>query len=84
MTYSFEIEVPFPTEREAQIACNSLSVDPEPRRSGCTKVLETEEATLKVRFTASEARIIRVAVSSFLDYLILVINTIKKFGPSKA
>ena len=42
-----EIEVPFPSEQEAVIACNSLRVDAEPRRSGCSKVLRTEGAVLK-------------------------------------
>lgn len=34
-----EISVPFPTESEAQIACNSLSVDHEPKRSRVKKEL---------------------------------------------
>ena len=34
-----EISVPFCTETEAQIACNSLSVDPEPKRGGVKKEL---------------------------------------------
>ena len=31
--------MPFCTETEAQIACNSLSVDPEPKREGVKKEL---------------------------------------------
>ena len=34
-------------------------------------------------FTATEARLLRVAVGSFFDFLILVINTMKEFGPPK-
>ena len=42
-----EISVPFCTETEAQIACNSLSVDPEPKRGGVKKELVVEGSVLK-------------------------------------
>lgn len=42
-----EITVPFCTETEAQIACNSLSVDPEPKRGGFKKELMVEGSVLK-------------------------------------
>ena len=34
--------MPFTTESEAQIACNSLSVDPEPKRGGVKKELSVK------------------------------------------
>ena len=34
-------------------------------------------------FTATEARLLRVAVGSYLDHLILVVDTMKRFGQSK-
>lgn len=77
------IEVPFPTVREAEIAYNTLSVDEEPKRSAVHRELSTSENILKVNFTAQEAKHLRVACNSFLDHLILVMNTIDEFGPAR-
>ena len=43
-----EISVPFTTESEAQIACNSLSVDQEPKRGGAKKTLTVKGNVLHV------------------------------------
>ena len=43
-----EISVPFTTESEAQIARNSLSVDPEPKRGGAKKTLTVKGNVLHV------------------------------------
>ena len=43
-----EISVPYTTESEAQIACNSLSVDPEPKRGGAKKTLTVKGNVLHV------------------------------------
>ncbi|KTF71732.1 hypothetical protein cypCar_00028726 [Cyprinus carpio] len=77
----FFLKVPFPSEREAAIALQSLSPDPEPRKGGITKNLDVTGHTLSVRWTADEARILRVSVSSFLDHLSLVMETLDAFGP---
>ncbi|XP_018933593.1 EKC/KEOPS complex subunit LAGE3 [Cyprinus carpio] len=77
----FFLKVPFPSEREATIALQSLSPDPEPRKGGITKNLDLSGQTLSVRWTADEARILRVSVSSFLDHLSLVMETMDAFGP---
>ncbi|CAN0041721.1 unnamed protein product [Lampetra fluviatilis] len=79
----FELEVPFPSAREARIACAALSVDPEPRGRGVSRVEELRlgGATLGVRWSAAEARILRVSVSSYLDHLGLVLRTMDAFGP---
>ncbi|KAA0704333.1 EKC/KEOPS complex subunit [Triplophysa tibetana] len=76
----FVLKVPFPTEREAGIALQSLSPDPEPRKGGITKNMDVSGQTLSVRWTADEARILRVSVSSFLDHLSLVMETLDAFG----
>ncbi|XP_062339841.1 L antigen family member 3-like [Osmerus eperlanus] len=77
----FALDVPFPSAREASIALQSLSPDREPRKGGISKQLEVSESTLSVRWTADEARILRVSVGSFLDHLSLVIETMDAFGP---
>ena len=40
--------MPFTTESEAKIACNSLSVDPEPKRGGAKKTLTVKGNVLHV------------------------------------
>uniref|UniRef100_A0A1A8GZY6 L antigen family member 3 n=1 Tax=Nothobranchius korthausae TaxID=1143690 RepID=A0A1A8GZY6_9TELE len=78
----FSLDVPFPSSHEALIALRSLSPDQEPRRGGISKQLSVSGSTLSVRWSADEARILRVSVSSFLDHLSLVIETMEMFGPS--
>lgn len=45
---SREMSVPFTMESEAQIACNSLSVDQEPKRGGAKKMLTVKGNVLHV------------------------------------
>ena len=45
---SRELCVPFESGSDAKVAYQSLVVDPEPRRSGVTKVLRVESNTLLV------------------------------------
>ncbi|XP_008301009.1 L antigen family member 3-like [Stegastes partitus] len=77
----FSLDVPFPSAREASIALRSLSPDREPRKGGITKHLTVAGSTLSVRWSADEARILRVSVNSFLDHLKLVLETMEMFGP---
>ncbi|KAH3720525.1 EKC/KEOPS complex subunit Lage3-like [Dreissena polymorpha] len=80
---SLDVQVPFQSQREAEIAFGTLSVDAEPKRGGTRKKMDVEQCTLKVHFEAEEARSLRVAVNSFFDHLTLVIKTIETFGPPK-
>ncbi|KAK5851548.1 hypothetical protein PBY51_023095 [Eleginops maclovinus] len=77
----FSLVVPFPSPREASIALGSLSPDREPRKGGISKELTVTDRTLSVKWSADEARILRVSVNSFLDNLSLVLETMQMFGP---
>ena len=44
------LDVPFESERDAEIAFNSLSVDPEPKRSGLVKEFSLQGNVLHVDF----------------------------------
>ncbi|XP_070781237.1 L antigen family member 3-like [Enoplosus armatus] len=77
----FSLDVPFPSSREAVVALRSLSPDREPRKGGISKQLSVSGSTLSVRWSADEARILRVSVNSFLDHLSLVMETMEMFGP---
>ncbi|XP_071321805.1 L antigen family member 3-like isoform X1 [Trachinotus anak] len=78
---NLSLDVPFPSSREADIALRSLSPDREPRKGGISKQLTVAGSTLSVRWSADEARILRVSVNSFLDHLSLVVETMQMFGP---
>ncbi|KAM6901843.1 L antigen family member 3-like isoform 1-T2 [Lycodopsis pacificus] len=77
----FSLDVPFPSSREASIALRSLSPDREPRKGGISKHLAVTGSTLSVKWSADEARVLRVSVNSFLDHLTLVMETMQMFGP---
>lgn len=79
---SARVSVPFPSERDAEIVYNSLRIDSDPKRSGCSKKLALEGSVLTVCFTAKEAKQLRVGVNSFFDLLLLAINTVHRFGPA--
>ncbi|KAK9532132.1 hypothetical protein VZT92_009534 [Zoarces viviparus] len=77
----FSLDVPFPSSLEASIALRSLSPDREPRKGGISKHLAVTGSTLSVKWSADEARVLRVSVNSFLDHLTLVMETMQMFGP---
>ena len=79
--YVMEICIPFPSARHAEIAYNTLRVDKEPKKGGCKKVLELNQCKVTIRLEASEARILRVASNSILDFISLVTETMEQFGP---
>nr|XP_034996937.1 EKC/KEOPS complex subunit LAGE3-like [Zootoca vivipara]XP_034996955.1 EKC/KEOPS complex subunit LAGE3-like [Zootoca vivipara] len=81
---AFELRIPFPSSSLAQIALGSLAPDPEPRKEGISKELDVTEDILHVRWRADEARILRVSISSFLEHLSLVVETMDLFGPPVA
>ncbi|XP_077185725.1 EKC/KEOPS complex subunit LAGE3 [Paroedura picta] len=81
---AFELSVPFPSSPLARIALGSLAPDPEPRKGGISKELTVTENILHVHWKAEEARILRVSISSFLEHLSLVVETMDLFGPPVA
>ncbi|XP_068249830.1 uncharacterized protein [Palaemon carinicauda] len=76
-----KLEIPFNNSREAEVACNSLRVDPEPKRGGSTKEYSVKDNILCVEVRSPDVRQLRTAVSSFMDLLHLVSKTIDQFGP---
>ena len=75
-----KVSVPFATQRQAEIAYNSLRVETEPSRSKVSRIMSVEGANLVASFTACEARNLRVSVNSFFEHLVLVTETIRQFG----
>uniref|UniRef100_A0A8D2LTC5 L antigen family member 3 n=1 Tax=Varanus komodoensis TaxID=61221 RepID=A0A8D2LTC5_VARKO len=77
---TFELSIPFPSSSFAWIALGSLAPDPEPRKGGISKELTVTDDILHVKWRADEARILRVSISSFLEHLSLVVETMDLFG----
>lgn len=75
------LSIPFPSAREAEIVYQVLRVDKEPSRGGVSKKLILDDNSLQVLISGTEARKVRVALTSFFDSLILVTETIQQFGP---
>ncbi|XP_076642688.1 EKC/KEOPS complex subunit LAGE3-like isoform X1 [Halictus rubicundus] len=75
------LSIPFPSRREAEIVYQVLRVDKEPSRGSVSKDLTLDNNLLKVEISGTEARKVRVALTSFFDSLILVTETIQQFGP---
>ncbi|KAF6019422.1 hypothetical protein EB796_022269 [Bugula neritina] len=74
--------IPFFTDKDAEIAYNTLRVDKEPPRGGCVKTLSVEGKNLNISYTATDPKKLRVGINSFMDSLTLVIETIQMFGGS--
>ena len=79
MPLEMTIKVPFEDSKSAQVAWNSLRVDPEPKRSDLVKEMRVENNQLIVDFKCQEAKTMRVSVNSFFDLLNLVVQTMDKF-----
>ncbi|KAH9371169.1 hypothetical protein HPB48_005639 [Haemaphysalis longicornis] len=65
---------------QEKVVYNALRIDPDPKRSGCSKKLSLEGNVLVADFTANQAKHLRVGINSFFDLLLLAIKTVEHFG----
>ncbi|TPX44923.1 hypothetical protein SeMB42_g04163 [Synchytrium endobioticum] len=80
LPYKIELDIPFPTPRQAQIASTVLSVDKEPRVNESAKELSVVNGNiLHVTYRANTLKLARAAVNGFMDFMILVIQTLESF-----
>lgn len=80
-TVKIDVELPFSSKRIAEIVYDVVRVDAEPVRSGVTKILNLEGTVVKVTFTASLEKQLRVGVNNFFEKVDLIIETIEAIGP---
>ncbi|CBY12450.1 unnamed protein product [Oikopleura dioica] len=74
------VEIPFESERHAEIALNSVIQDEEPRAgTHIERKITVEGNLLKIHWEAEQARILRTSAQSLLQLLILVTQTIEQF-----
>ncbi|KAG8181845.1 hypothetical protein JTE90_003992 [Oedothorax gibbosus] len=74
------LEIPFASVRDANIAFNSLRIDAEPPRGNVVKELDVRNNLLLVKMSSSEPKKLRTAISAFMDYVNLVARTFELFG----
>ena len=73
------VEIPMPSNRLADIAARSLAVDGELKPQMIQRIVEAKNDSLVVTFNAKSLRLLRTSLSSFLDAIHLVIQTIAQF-----
>eukprot|EP00465_Bigelowiella_longifila_P011273 CAMPEP_0185263304 /NCGR_PEP_ID=MMETSP1359-20130426/13757_1 /TAXON_ID=552665 /ORGANISM="Bigelowiella longifila, Strain CCMP242" /LENGTH=91 /DNA_ID=CAMNT_0027850717 /DNA_START=111 /DNA_END=386 /DNA_ORIENTATION=- len=79
-TYQYTLSIAFPSEKDAETVFKVLTVDEEVRPDRIKRGIQREKEKLKIEFSASELRYLRVAVSTFLQSMALVVDTIHQFG----
>ncbi|XP_006900030.1 PREDICTED: EKC/KEOPS complex subunit LAGE3 [Elephantulus edwardii] len=75
------LTVPFRSSLEADIARGALAPDAEPHRELIHKEFSVNGSVLAIRWTAEDARLLRLSIISFLDHLSMVVRTMQRFGP---
>ncbi|XP_022645621.1 uncharacterized protein LOC111262699 [Varroa jacobsoni] len=85
--HSVTFVIPVRNVAHAKIIRASLQADPEPERSYCSKVIETDNGGLKVRITcdakfdsSTNIKNLRNATTSFFELLDLLLQTIDQFS----
>lgn len=73
------LEIPFPSNRTAEVAYHVLRVDIEPKRSQVDRQLTFNENILLCTFKG-QSKQIRTAVNKFFDKIDLILETIETFG----
>ena len=78
--YKCEIEIGFPNAAHAEMTMKVLSVDKEISGDKVAKIFASKENILHVKFEATEAKLLRVSVSSFYDMLEVALKCFNEFG----
>ncbi|GFR08313.1 uncharacterized protein TNCT_191451 [Trichonephila clavata] len=74
------LELPFYSSSHANIAYNSLRIDKEPARGNVVKELSVRDNFLIVKISSRDIKRLRSSVTSFVDFAILVTNTLGRYG----
>ncbi|KAG5182475.1 transcription factor Pcc1-domain-containing protein [Tribonema minus] len=77
--YVCKLELRYPSEATAAIAKASMEVDEELQPNKVSRTLELDGNKLMAQFAATEAKVLRVSVSTFCDTAALVSRTMLEF-----
>eukprot|EP00210_Caulerpa_lentillifera_P005918 g5658.t1 len=83
LKHIFEACLPFASNEEASAVTAALSADAELRPEHVSRSIVVEDNILKVTFRATEARLLKSAVGTFLELAALAAATIERFGTVK-
>lgn len=76
--HALAMKIPFPTEREAEIAFTTMSVDEE-ISSNVLKKIERNGTLLLLKLRGKQLKNLRVSLGSFLDMLLLTCETMEMY-----
>ncbi|KAL3237565.1 chromatin DNA-binding EKC/KEOPS complex subunit PCC1 [Nakaseomyces bracarensis] len=76
LTHTLNLRIPFETERHARIAQRVLSPDPILRPEDFQVDYTTHDTTLLINFQSIDDRVLRVGVSSVIDSIKSIIESI--------
>ncbi|CAG88396.2 DEHA2E18964p [Debaryomyces hansenii CBS767] len=79
LSHQVSINIPFESEKQASIACNSLSPDLILRSTELSVSCRSSDRNLICEFSGSSDRVIRVAISSVIDNLKTIIECMDEF-----
>lgn len=77
------VDVPFETQKQAEIAQRTMSVDPVLKKDEISVTYSVEQNVLQCRFAGVSDRVIRVAISNALDNIKTVVETFDEFDGQK-
>ncbi|ABN68581.1 predicted protein [Scheffersomyces stipitis CBS 6054] len=83
LSSTLSLSVPFENEKQATIACKSLSPDPILKADELVVTYKTEGSSLVLKFEGISDRVIRVAISNFIDNLKTVVECMDEFDGKK-
>ncbi|KAI8369351.1 CTAG/Pcc1 family [Radiomyces spectabilis] len=81
MSHTLQLEIPFESDRLANVAMRVLSVDKELKTDQVKRTLSTNEEMLIAHFDCVSTKMLRVSVNSFLEMLTMVTRTVDQFDP---
>jgi len=84
LPYQLTITVPFESEHQAVIAEKTLSPDPVLQGHELTIDYSTAGCNLQCKFSGVSNRVIRVAVSSVIDNIKTIVETMDEFDGKKS
>lgn len=79
LPYKITLNIPFETQRQAQIASKTLSPDPILKANELSVLYATDSTSLICSFSGVSDRVIRVAVSSVIDNIKTIIECMDEF-----
>ncbi|CAI4045418.1 hypothetical protein SKDZ_11G2990 [Saccharomyces kudriavzevii ZP591] len=80
LDHTLELQIPFETERQASIATKVLSPDPILKPQDFQVDYSSEKNIMLVRFRSIDDRVLRVGVSSVIDSIKTIVETIDELS----